>query len=168
MKKQYFTTPEEFHTKIGMVFNTAIALPLLPFVWLFLEIKENDYQPIIESGLTNQIISYLTSIIGGVLVLKGLDYLNKSKSKSWGEEELKQKLIIYGEGLRSFFIFVGIAGLIMAAGLFFTASGVIIISYVIMLFAMSFYFPKPKKYVRDLKLKGEMEDIILNQKDYRF
>lgn len=167
MKKQNFTTPEDFHTKIGMIFNASIALPLLPFVWLILEINNNDYRPMIQAGMVNEIISYASALVSGLIVLKGFNLYKAAKVKSESEEKLKSKLEVYSMGVQIFYILVGVSCLIMATSLFFTASGVLIVSYVILLFGMSFYFPKPKQYVKDLKLEGEMKDIILNRKTFK-
>lgn len=167
MAKLDFKTPEEFHTKLGLVFNAAIALPLLPFVLLFLEIKNNEFVGYLQEGWPMVILSYGLPIVSGLLVVKGFKEVEIKRAAALHLDELKAKLITYYPGMSKLYLLVAIACFILAAGLWLTSSGVIIVAYVIVLFTMSLYRPTPKRYVMDLGLEESNKDIILNQKDFQ-
>ncbi len=168
MAQQDFNSPQEFHSKLGLVFNATMALPLLPFVFLFLEIKNNAYTGFIEPGLPMLAISYGIPILSGLLVVKGFKLVESTRRCAAENEDLKEKLSVYYPGLSKLYILVGAACGIMSIGLWLTSSGVIIVAYVILLFTMSFYRPTPRRYVKDLHLKDDQKDIILNKKDFKF
>jgi divalent metal cation (Fe/Co/Zn/Cd) transporter len=161
-------TPEDFHNKLGIVFHASLALPLLPFVLLYLEIKNNEFIGFLPSSLTTIILSYGVSLVSGLLVLHGIRTVKKVAVEARKEMSLKDKLQHYYPGSRTFFLLVGLACSLLAVTLWLTTSGVIIVSYVIILFVMSLKRPTLKRYVKDLQLMGEEKDIILNKKDYEF
>ena len=161
--KVNFNTPEEFDRKLGMVFNASIAFPLLLFVWLYLEIKENEFSGIWSDSNKGQILGYSLSFVSGLVILKGFQYFKASKAVN-DVESLKLKLASYYSGALKLYIVVAISSFILVVGLYLTTAGVIIVSYVILLFVMSYFRPRPKRYVDDLKLVGEDKEIVLNEK----
>ncbi len=166
MKKVTFRTPEEFHNKLSLIFNTSIALPLLPFVWLFLEIKNREFKGVIDGGILTTLISYGIPLISGLIVLRGFKLVEIQRKKATQLEGLSDKLSLYYEGLSKWYMLVGVASALMAFGLWLTTSGVIIIAYVILLFTMSLYRPTPRRYIKDLGLTSEHKDIVLNKKSH--
>lgn len=167
MKNVDFKTPEEFHTKLGMIFNAAIALPLLPFVILFLEIKDREFEGIIDHDFLAVGLSYGIPALSGLLVLNGFKLVDAKRKEASNIDDLKGKLLTYYQGVSKMYLLVGFASILMALGLWFTSSGVIIVAYVILLFVMSLYRPTPKRYVKDLNLIEEEKEIILNKKDHQ-
>jgi divalent metal cation (Fe/Co/Zn/Cd) transporter len=161
-------TPEDFHNKLGIVFHASLGLPLLPFVLLYLEIKNNGYIGFMPSGIITLSISYLVPLISGLLVLYGYRTARSVGTEARQELSLKDKLLHYYVGARKFYLLVGLACIILAVTLWLTASGVLIVSYVIVLFVMSLNRPTSKRYIKGLQLMGEEKDIILNKKDYKF
>ncbi|QSE97191.1 hypothetical protein [Fulvivirga lutea] len=168
MRKVNFKSPEEFHTKLGLFFSTTIALPLLPFVWLYLEIKHSEFSGWLEAGMLTHVMGYLVPVISGLLVIKGHQIFKSKKNIATSENKLIDKLGVYYNGITTYYLFVSLAALLLAGGLYLSAKGILIVSYVILLFLMSFFRPTPKRYCKDLSLEGEEKDIILNQKEYLF
>lgn len=166
-KEVNFSTPHEFHSKIGLVFNSALGIPLLPFAYICLEIKNRAFVGVFTGSLTGMIIGYLIPCISGFLVLHGLQTFKRQLEEAKTQESLKHKLNFLYKAKKYYYLSVGLASVLMAVGLYLSTSGVIIVSYVILLFYMSFHLPLPKRYVKDLQLSGDEKEIILNDKDYQ-
>ncbi len=163
-----FKSPEDFHQRLGMVFHAALGIPLLPFVILFLEIKNNNYTGQIAPGVLASIISYIVPLLAGLLTLFGYNKMKFASNAAQRFSTLHDKLSHFYKGISVFYWLVGLACTIMSVALWLTGYGVLIVAYVIVLFAMSLNRPTTKRYVAELKLKGEERDIILNNKDYSF
>ncbi|MEQ8928092.1 MAG: hypothetical protein RLO81_19905 [Fulvivirga sp.] len=168
MIKVNFKSPEEFHTKLGMFFSLTIALPLLPFVWLYLEIKHNEFSGFLQGGLYSLLLGYVCPILAGLLVIRGFGIYKSGNEISKEASGLKEKLVSYYTSVSTFYVYVAVASILLASGLYLSAKGVLIVSYVILLFVMSFFRPTPKRYCKDLDLQEKEKDIILNQKEYKF
>jgi hypothetical protein len=160
--------PEEFLEKLGLVFHTALAIPLLPFVLLFLEIKNRGYEGQISPGFLVLIISYGVPLISGLLVAWGFQIMKNESRKAREKEGLKEKLESIYSGANKFYWLVGIACLLLSITLWLTAYGVLIVAYVIILFFMSLNRPTPKRFVKALVLEGKEKEIMLHEKEYQF
>ena len=165
MSKEDFSTPAEFHNRLSTYFNAAVALPLLPFIWLFLEIKNDEYEGLVRDPLLVQIIGYATTALAGVLVLLGYNRMKRITLNNEGT--LLARLKVYLAAKKQLYAAVAIAAALMALGLWLSAAAVIIIGYVLLLFYLTFQMPTPKRYVKELALEGEEKDIVLNKKDQR-
>lgn len=161
-------TPEDFHNKLGMVFHASLALPLLPFVLIYLEIKNNGFTGYLVPSFSLLIMSYAVTLISGLLVLQGMRIKSRVAETAKTQSLLKDKLEHYYYGARNFYLLVGLACSLLALSLWLTTSGVLVVSYVIILFVMSLNRPTLKRYIKDLKLEGEEKDIILNKKEFQF
>ncbi len=161
-------TPEDFHNKLGMVFHASLALPLLPFVLIYLEIKNNGFTGYLSPSFTLLVMSYAIALISGLLVLQGIRIKSRVAVVARTQSILKDKLELYYHGARNFYLLVGMACTLLALSLWLTTSGVLVVSYVIVLFVMSLNRPTLKRYIKDLKLEGEEKDILLNNKEYQF
>jgi hypothetical protein len=163
-----FKKPEDFLEKTGLVFHTALAIPLLPFVILFLEIKNRAYQGQIELGFLALMISYGVPLISGLLVAWGFQIMKNESIRAREKQDLKGKLEAIYLGASKFYWLVGIACFLLSVALWFTAYGVLIVAYVIILFFMSLNRPTPKRFVKALVLEGKEKEIMLNEKEHQF
>lgn len=167
MPKVKFNTPHEFHTKLGLVFNSSIGIPLLPFVYIALEMKNRGFEGIFYNDFIGQLIGYTFPAIAGLMVVHGLKKFRELLHESLNQGALKDKLSGLYSARQYFYLSVGFASALMSIGLYLSTAGIIIVSYVILLFYMSFHLPLPKRYVKDLRLADKDKDVILNQKDYQ-
>lgn len=161
-----FKNPEEFHNKLAFIFHALLALPLAAFIYLFLEIKNNNLSPAIEEGSN---ATFLISIlfVGAVLVAALGYYQYKQKKKKAAQENtLPKKLSAYLNYSIVFYAFVEGASILMVLGLYLTTSSVFIVGYMFILLLLSLNRPTPQKYVSDLGLKGNERDIILHKKSF--
>lgn len=162
-----FKSPEDFHNKLAFIFHALLALPLAAFIYLFLEIKNNEFQPQLEGGKdANVLIAAL--FVAGVLDAAFGYYLYKQKKKKAADEAtLQEKLAVYFKDSIIFYAFIESASIIMILGLYLTTSSVFIVGYMFILLLLSLNRPTPQKYVGDLKLKKNERDIILHKQPFQ-
>lgn len=159
-----FKNFEEYQSKLGLVFHGTLAVPLLPFAILFLEVKNRGYQGMIEPGMAANIINYAVAMVSGLLVAQGFNVLKRKIYRVEELNTLKAKLQLYYSAAVPLYILVGVACLFLAVALWITTGGVVIVAFVIVLFVMSLNRPTPARYVKILKLNKEEKDIIINHK----
>lgn len=160
-----FKNFDEYQSKLGLVFHGALALPLLPFALLFLEIKNRAFTGALEPSNLSAIINYAVPLISGLMVAQGFNSL-KLKIRSVDDSDtLKAKLTAYYKAAVPLYILVSIGCLLLAVALWLTTGGILIVAFIIILFVMSLNRPTPARYAKILKLNKEEKDIIMNKKD---
>lgn len=160
-----FKNFEEYQSKLGLVFHGTLAVPLLPFAFIFLEIKNRGYQGLIEPGMMANVINYAVALVSGLLVAQGFTMLKRKVAEAEEMKTLKEKLQLYYSAAVPLYILVGFACLLLAMALWVTTGGVIVVAFVIVLFVMSLNRPTPARYTKILKLSKEEKDIMVNHKD---
>ena len=160
-----FKNFDEYQSKLGLVFHGTLAIPLLPFAILFLEIKNRGYHGIIEPGLLANAINYAIPFLSGLLVAQGFSILKRKVRQVEEMNTLKEKLMLYYSAAVPLYIYVSVACLFLAIALWVTTAGIVIVAFVIILFVMSLNRPTTARYVKILKLDKEEKDIIMNHKD---
>ena len=156
-------SPEDFHNKIGFIFHGILALPLAAFVYLFLEIRHRNLQPVLSAREYFNILIGIIGVLAVIIAVAGLNAFKKEKRMVNNREGLQNKLIAYYHALTKFYIYTGVSSVVFVGGLYLTASAVFIVGYVFLLFLLSLNRPSLQKYVNDLRLTKEERDIILHK-----
>jgi len=163
-----FNSPEEFHNKLGFIFHAMLALPLAGFIYLFLEIKNNQLEPSLENGSQMDGLIAVMGTVAVVLVGYGYYVFRKQRRQIAALEGLKHKLEEYMKSLFRFYALVEVASIILVVGLYLTTSTVFIVIFLFVLLILSLNRPTPQKYSTDLGLEGEEQEIILKKKTHKF
>jgi len=90
-----FKNFEEYQSKLGLVFHGTLAVPLLPFALIFLEIKNRGYQGWMEVGTLANVINYGVALVSGLLVAQGFSILKRKLQQAEEKSTLKEKLQLY-------------------------------------------------------------------------
>jgi len=162
-----FKSPEDFHNKLGFIFHALLAVPLAAFVYLFLEIKNREFEPAISIGINPPVIIAMLLILTLVIVGFGYySYRKNIKKAQVADDGLKGKLSAYFNYLVTLYAFIEGGSLLLIAGLYLTTSSFFIVGYMFLLLVLSLNRPTPQKYVGDLRLQGEERDVILHKKPF--
>jgi hypothetical protein len=153
-----FKTWTDFHHQINQIYHLFIAISLIPFSIVFLEI-DSSRSFSIESGA----VTYL--IIFSVLALSG--YISWY---AWKGDRTKYQLIenmSIREKLEEFkrknilrYVFLMIAGLLSLSGLWIVSSYLFVIAYFAILVQYSFLRPSMDRVTRDVRLTKEEREIF--------
>lgn len=159
-------SPEDFHQKLGFAFHATLALPLAAFVYLFLEVKHRNLEPALSNDRYISTLIIVLPIIAALAAGWGYYRFKESKKEENGAQKLQQKLIRYYNISLKFYAFIGIAATVLVLGLYYTTSYIFIFGYVLLLFLMSLNRPTVRKYVRDLHLSKEEQEILLKKRSF--
>ncbi|TRX62144.1 hypothetical protein FNH22_02155 [Fulvivirga sp. M361] len=161
-----FSSPEIFHQRISLFFHLMIALPLIIFVYLFLEMKHNDLSPVITTSVLEHAVNVGFTLISGFITVFAYVTYSRTLLSTRMLEGLSNKLERYFGLFLKLYTMVGFASALVVLGLFLTTSPIFIVDYVLLLFILSLHRPTPKKYVNDLRLEGKERKIILSKGEF--
>lgn len=156
-------SPESFHNKLAFVFHAMLALPLAVFVYLFLEIKHDDLEPVISDGYFINILNYVLPFLALGIVTAGYLIFKKRLQQISANESIQARLAEYFHGSMVFYVCIEAASIMLVTGLYLTTSAIFIVGYVLVLFLMSLHRPTPQKYVKDLRLTKKEREVILKK-----
>ena len=150
--------------------NTAylmVGLPMVAFMWLFLELSNGSLQSMISPPLEYIVIS-LCSLSVTALIWMGVKIFKNGLMLAKDESELKEKLIIYQKVSERKFVFLLYASIITVVGMYLCASEVFAILYTFIIIIFSMSNPTLEKISNDLRLKDETRKKMLRGEDFNF
>lgn len=161
-----FKSPENFHNKLSFIFHALLAPPLIGFIYLFLEIKNNSLTPAITNGRENYVI--ISAFLAIAICLAGIGFylFRKNNSRIDKNDAMSNKLNLYYVNSIVFFGMLEGSSLLVVCGLLLTTSTFFVVAYMIVLLLLSLNRPTPQKYVRDLPLTNEEREVILHKRPF--
>jgi len=159
-----FRDLKDYLHKINNLFHVLVAIPLLGFVYLYLESQVGRIQPLINNPDTVLILHYILPLI--IMVDSGIAFLVTKKSLTVfpNDDKLMEKLSVYYRiSLVKYVILEG-AAIVSVIGYYLTLSKVYVGFYVVLLMIFSINRPTVYRISRDLKLEGEEKDIVIHKK----
>jgi len=160
-----FRDLKDYLFKLNNLFHVLVAIPLLGFVYLYLESQVGRMQPLIKDPDTVLILHYILPFI--IMVESGIAFVITKKSLSVfpNDDKLMEKLSIYFRiSLIKYAILEG-AAIVSVIGYYLTLSKVYVVFYVVLLMIFSLNRPTVYRISRDLKLEGEEKDTVIHKRE---
>ena len=159
-----YSTGEEYYNRIYLIFNGLIALTLVPFVLLFLEIeKYGSDNPLVSGSLSYILIAIISATYIAIFYL-GTSTYKKELTFISRDISLRQKLdAYYSVSLRKYIRLSGCCALTVI-GLLLTKHFLFIIAYVFALGALSIGRPVLKNIINEIPLTKEQANILSDKK----
>lgn len=158
-----YQTGEEYFNKLYLVFNALIALSLVPFVLIFLDIQKYGTDEKIINGQSSDFLIAGLSIAYVFVFYVSLTSFRKGVSEINKNNSIRKKLNeYYSLSLRKYF-HLTICCFLMVLGLFLTKHFLFTIGYVLALVVLSFGRPVLKTII-EIIASNEVESDILNNK----
>ena len=156
-----FKTWTDYHHKLNLIFHAIVAVTMLPFVWLFLEIDSNG-----QTG----VISDIASIVLFALVslsLTGAAYIYKKKclEEIGRKSDLRAKLEAYLKILVVNYALLEGGALFATLAFYLTASYVFVVVYLFILLVFSLSRPNLDRTCRELYLNKEERALLIDLKE---
>jgi len=150
---------KKYMNRLNLYFNLIIAIPLLVFGYVYLELEAGRIYAILDPEqiiMSNYLLPFLIIIIGGVGVIIPKSKVKEIKSELDLESKLnafeKIQLIRYG--------MYEAGGLISIIGLYFTVEKLYAVLYVGTIILFSLSRPTQRYIIKSLNLVGEEKDLF--------
>lgn len=160
----HFHDLKDYLFKLNNLFHVIVAIPLLAFVYLYLESQVGRVQPLINNPDTILILHYILPLI--IMVESGIAFIITKKSLSVfpNHDILIEKLGVYFRiSLIKYAILEG-AAIVAVIGYYLTLSKVYVGFYVVLLMIFSINRPTVYRISKDLKLDGDEKDIVIHKR----
>ncbi len=155
---------KEYIRKLINIAYLSIGIPLLFFIWVYLESTAETLNAIIDQEYKVPVFVFVF-IISLVLIVLGhkkyKTYLREARQK----DILRDKLIFYQKGMTVRFVAYSISSLLISIGYFLTDFQPFAAFFGIMIVLFSINNPNARKIAIDLQLKDDDKNIILKGLD---
>ncbi len=155
---------KEYIRKLINIAYLGIGIPLLFFIWVYLESTAETLNPIVHEEY-KMIVFIPVFIFSILLIVWGHKKYNIILSEARERDPLSEKLKQYQQGTIIRFITYSISSLLISIGFFLTDFQVFAALFGIMIVLFSINNPNARKVVKDLKLLEKDKDIILRGLD---
>ncbi len=155
---------KEYIRKLINIAYLSIGIPLLFFIWVYLESTAETLIPMINQEYIMTVFIPII-IFSLLLILWGNKKYKNSISEARSIEPLPDKLVIYQKGTTIRFVTYSISSLLISIGFFLTDFQPFAALFGIMIVLFSINNPNARKVVQDLHLVENDKNIILQGLD---
>jgi hypothetical protein len=160
-----FKNGEEYYNRIYLIFNALIAISLLPFSIILLEIQDKGLEFAMIKGNWAYTIMATSVLIISFFTFKSFEQLKDLQGPLIAESSLREKLNIYHSFYLRHYIILNSFCVIVTAVLYLTKSNIMVVFYVFLLVLLSIHRPTLKRIVEQLKLSVEEQDTLYKKQD---
>ncbi len=150
----------EFHQRINLIYHAIIAISLVPFALIFLEIDSgNTTSPQVNESNQWILIPVLVVAIAILcyLVWKNMKVKLASISKN---DSIKARLITYFKLQTRRYLLLELAAMISLGGLWLTINYIFVVAYLLVLVQFSLLRPSQDKVIRDMEFTKEEREHL--------
>lgn len=154
----------DIYNRINLIFHAILALPLIAFIWLYLESKAGSINPLIENQSSINMIRFIFPIVTiGVIV--GAFYFFKSGLRQIDPAvELLGKVKTYSEKSLLLYAMLEVGLALSVLGYYMTQKDVFLAMYMVVLIFFSLYKPTLKRICSHLQIKEEERNFVINSR----
>lgn len=149
----------DYHQRLNLIFHAIVAVTMLPFVWLFLEIDTAR-----RSGVFNDPVVLVLFLLV-CISLSATSFLYKKKQLEGisSTDPLREKLIAYQRVLVVTYALLEGAAIFATVAFYLTGNYLFVLVYFFILFVFSLSRPNIDRTVRELKLSKMDRETLLNR-----
>ena len=152
----------DYHHRINLIYHAVIALSLVPFAIVFMDIDTGiDNESKISDSLEWVIVLSCAVATGmtSILVWKGA---KERMSQIDTDPTIKERLITYLKFQVKRYLWLELGAVLSLIGLWLTANHILVITYLLVLVQFSFLRPSQDKVIRDLGFTKEERNALRN------
>ena len=159
-------SPDDFFKKANLIFHWILAVPLLIFIFLYLEKRDDHWIPLLTDPLTVTILSYFLFPASITFLFIGFKAFRDRVQAYKTMNLLKDKILIFYKAFAAQQLLFGLSSFLSLIGLYLTGNNGFAIFYMVVLFLSSIYRPSPSRVCHDLKLNKEDREIVYKKKPF--
>ncbi|MCP4457051.1 MAG: hypothetical protein GY816_03335 [Cytophagales bacterium] len=156
-----FKTWTDFHNRLNLIFHSIVAVTMLPFVWLFLEIDGNGREGVIDDTFVVVLFLLVCTSLTGTAFMYKKKQLEEVKNKP----HLRTKLESYLHVLIVNYALLEGAALFATLAFYLTANYIFVVAYIFILFLFSLSRPNLERASRELFLSKDEREILANREE---
>ena len=160
-----FKNGEEYYNRIYLIFNALIAISLLPFSFILLEIQDKGLEFAIIKGNLAYSIMAISVLAISFFTFKSFEQLKTLQGSLITESTLRKKLNIYYSCYLRHYLILNSFCVTVTVVLYLTKSNIMVVFYVFLLVLLSIHRPTLKRIIEQLKLSAEDQDILYQKQD---
>ena len=150
--------------RLNNIFHSIIAIPLVSFSFLYLEIDSGDLEPIF-GGRSYYVEAAVLFLLSLMFILWLFSKFKRDTGKILGmDEDLKTRLTRFADISIKFFLWMTAPGVIAIILMFFTGEVSFSLIYILELFLLSLKRPSVQNLSNSLNLKGEEREIVIKKR----
>ncbi|WP_258105201.1 hypothetical protein [Marinoscillum sp. MHG1-6] len=148
---------DQFYQKLNVIFNGVLAISMIPFALVFLDIQKND-PPSMYEGMTHTALKMSLMFLSlGVLGISNW-FWRKHIGQVSKASDIESKLEAYLSERLKHLAVIELSAIVAVVGYFLLKEFIFVIIYLGVLFVFSQYRPRFSKVCKDLLEKEE--DVI--------
>ena len=150
----------DFHNRINLVYHAIIAVSLIPFALVFLDIDSGEDAASQLEGLTEIaviVILLVTVFMACFQVWRNVRGHYETIHQDWN---IKKRLIVYFNFQIKRYMQLEVGAIVSLVGLWLTTNYVFAIAYLLVLVQFSLLRPSMDKVIRDLRLNKEEREKL--------
>jgi len=151
MVKKPFNSWSAFYQQINFVFNSIIAVTLLPFAWIFLELEKGSIEPLFQTSYAWVI--YLLFAVGlGYVLYDAFKKIKKNIQSIPADFSENERMTLYYEMHAQHYLLLGSCALVSMVATYVMQVYFFAICYLVILFFFSLNRPKFDRIIKELKI----------------
>jgi len=156
-----FKTWKDYHHRLNLIFHAIVAVTMLPFVWLFLEIDTDR-----RTGmLIDPVLIGLFIAVCASLATTSFIYKKRQLTEAVHQPSLRQKLVAYQRILVVYYMLLEGAAIFATLAFYLTANYLFVVVYIFILFVFSLGRPHLERTCRELYLSKSEREILVDRKE---
>jgi len=151
-----YTRWEVFYQKLSLIFHAIVAITMLPFVWLLLNLDKKQPEEITQ----DPVVIALFLAVCASLTATGFLYKKKQIVEARYQHSLRLKLIVYQRILVVMYLLLEGAAIFSTMAFYLTANFLFVAMYVLVLFVFTLGRPHIQRTCGELMLSNEERTIL--------
>jgi small-conductance mechanosensitive channel len=152
----------DLYTRLNLVFHAILALPLVAFVWLYLESKAGNSTPLVSEEYVIQSLNLVIPVLVLGLILAAFVIFKSGLRSINPKNELLARMTIYFNKSIVLFAMLEMALILSLVGYYLTQKDAMLAIYVIVLVFFSLYKPTLQRVSNQLGVKGEDKVFLID------
>ena len=160
-----FKNGEDYYNHIYLVFNALIAVSLLPFSFILLEMQGATIYDKMLGDTLSYLLMALTISITAYFTYQSFKQIKSFRAKPIEHLTLRVKLESYRSIIVQHYIYLSLFCLLVTVVLYMTRSNLMVVYYVFLLVLLSINRPTLKRIVEQLKLSKQEQEILYEKSE---
>jgi hypothetical protein len=162
--KLAYKTADQYYFRLSLIFYLLAAVPMVPFIVIYLGMQEGDTLPVLGDEL-NPTITAVLAVLAFANVVLGMRLFKKEIVKLKSLTSLRDRLNLFLQASIVQYSCLEAAIIISVVGLYLTRMTFFVLLFLGMLIIFAQVRPEMRRIAKQLKMTKEEEEIVYQKKE---